>query len=76
MKPEEMKVLVIGQFVWGIGDTLDEALRKMRKNGKSKYYLAYIAHPKTYVDDGGSICFPEGFRPKEFHRVAPKKQKA
>lgn len=69
MKPEDMKVLVIGAYVWGKGNTLTEALKNMRKNGKSSKYIAYIVHPDSWVDGMGAISYPSGYAPKEIHRV-------
>lgn len=72
MKPQDMKILVIGDQVWGKGDTLNEALKNMRKNGQSKAYIAYIIHPDSWVDGMGSISYPTDYPPKEFHRVGVK----
>ncbi len=72
LKPADMKVLVIGPYVWGRGDTLTEALVNA---DKPRYYVAYICHPDTWVDDGGCICYPHGFGPKEILRKAQPKKK-
>lgn len=73
MKPEEMKILVIGPYVWGKGDTIKEALEKAKK---PRHYQAYIIHPKTYVDDMGTIVYNVDFPPKKIHEVLPKQKKA
>lgn len=73
MKPEDMKILVIGDRVWGKGDTLKEALEKAQK---PRHYFAYIIHPDSWVDECGSIVSKTGFQPKKFHEVLPKKKRA
>ena len=77
MRLEDVKIMVIGPGVWGKGDTLTEALAMAKKAGDPcRHYLAYIIHPDTWVDDDGAICSPHEFRPKEFHRVLPKKARS
>jgi hypothetical protein len=69
----EVKILVISQNYWGKGKTLREALANMRKaGGQTRRYVAYLAHPDSYVDGMGYITAPTGFRPIEFHRVGIK----
>jgi hypothetical protein len=65
-----MKVLVIGDRVWGRGPTLPEALEAVRKaNGrKPREYIVYACHPDTRVDDMGYMRHPKGFEPKEIWR--------
>lgn len=77
MQPTEMKILTIGMFAWGMGDTLDESLKNMVKaGGKRNNYIAYVAHPDSNVNGMGDISYPTGFPPKEFHRVGFAKKKA
>ncbi len=64
--PQEMRVLVIGEGVWGKGDTLEEALKNA---GRPKKYLVYVVHPDTQVNVmDGSLSFPLGMNPKEIVR--------
>lgn len=66
MKPEDMKILVIGTGVWGKGDDVHEALAHMRREGSaSKKYLVYIIHPDSYVDGMGRINYPVDYPPKK-----------
>lgn len=73
MKPEDMKILVIGDRVWGKGDTLKKALEKAQK---PRHYFAYIIHPDSYVDEMGTLVYNSDFPPKKIHEVLPKKAKA
>jgi hypothetical protein len=68
---ETVKILVIGDRVWGKGDTLREALKKA---GNPRRYIAYLCEETTKVDPDGCICFPTGMRPREFHRVPMEKR--
>lgn len=72
MNMNDVWVLVVGDRVWGKGETMKEALTKMRKNGKSSKYLVYIAHKDSYVDDMGSLCYPKDCPPKLIHKVGIK----
>ena len=77
MKPTDLKVLTITHHYWGMGDTLNEALNKMRKAGArdKKHYIAYIVHPDTRVSPmDGSLNYPIDFPPKEIHRVGIKEK--
>jgi hypothetical protein len=49
MLPQDCKILTIGDRCWGKGDTLTQALKNMRKQGKSKKYVAYIVHPDSSI---------------------------
>ena len=54
-----MKILVIGQYCWGKGDTEKEAKAKARKEGGTvgmKRYLVYEVSDETSVDDMGNLC--------------------
>lgn len=73
MKPEEMKILVVGDRVWGKGDTIGEALAKMKGNGRSKEYVVFVCHPETRVDPDGFLNYPMDFPPKEIDRKGSKK---
>lgn len=70
LKPEDMKILVVGDRVWGKGDTIKEALGKCP--GKTKYYNVYIAHPDTRVDEMGYLTYPTGMSPKMIISKLPK----
>lgn len=76
MKLADFKILVIGDCVWGKGETLSEALAKMREHGgRSRYYIAYLVHPDSWVDGMGAISYPSDYPPKEIYRVEPHKAK-
>jgi len=54
-----MKILVIGQYCWGKGDTEEEAKLKARKEGGRegmKHYLVYEVPDETWVNDMGDLC--------------------
>jgi hypothetical protein len=73
MKPEDLKILVIGSNGnWAKGDTLTEALKL---SYKPKAYLAYIVHPSSTVDGLGSVEYPSEYKPKLIHSVGTKKKK-
>lgn len=66
----EVEILVIGDRCWGKGKTLDDALAVARAHGGAagvRRYMAYLAHPKTYVEEM-TIASPAGnFSPVLFH---------
>jgi hypothetical protein len=54
-----MKILVIGQYCWGKGDTEEEAKLKARQSGGReglRRYLVYEVSDETWVDDMGDLC--------------------
>ena len=54
-----MKILVIGQYCWGKGDTEEEAKLKARRSGGKegiRRYLVYEVSDETWVDDMGNLC--------------------
>lgn len=73
MTPRDMKVLVIGDRVWGKGDTVDAALLAA---GHPKEYMIYVAHPDTYVDKMGNFVMPSpADSPKRVHVVGSQLRK-
>lgn len=72
LKPEDMKFIVMGDRIWGKGNTLTEAIANMRKNGRSTKYVAYLVHPDSTVTDMGDISYPLDFPPKKIHQVGIK----
>jgi hypothetical protein len=75
LKLADVSFIVLGERVWGKGDTLTDALANMRKNGSSSKYVAFVVHPDSNVNIMGNIGFPVGFPPKEVHRVGIKAKK-
>lgn len=54
-----MKILVIGQYCWGKGDTEEEAKLKARQSGGKegmRRYVVYEVSDETWVDDMGDLC--------------------
>lgn len=54
-----MKILVIGSYCWGKGDTEEEAKLKARNEGGkegTRRYLVYEVSDETWVDDMGDLC--------------------
>jgi len=54
-----MKILVIGQYCWGKGDTEEEAKINARKEGGRKgmkRHLVYEVPDETWVNDMGDLC--------------------
>jgi len=55
MKLSDVRILVVGPFVWGIGLTIKEALAKARK---PKKWQAMVCHKDTKVDGMGRVSYP------------------
>lgn len=54
-----MKILIIGQYCWGKGDTEEEAKLKARRSGGRegmRRYVVYEVSDETWVDDMGDLC--------------------
>jgi hypothetical protein len=54
-----MKILVIGSYCWGKGDTEKEAKLKARKEGGRegmRRYAVFEVPDETWVDDMGNLC--------------------
>jgi hypothetical protein len=67
MNLTDVRILVIGDRVWGRGKTLKEALANAHKPRK---YIAYLCVDDTSVDPMGRFVFPKKDQaPVEFHRV-------
>lgn len=62
----EVRILVIGDRVWGKAKTLEAALSNA---GRPKKYLAFLVHHETRVDEiSGGLIFPQPHEPIEFIR--------
>lgn len=71
-----MKILVIGSFCWGKGDTEEEAKAKARKEGGNRLrrYLVYEVSDETWVNDLGDLCRNHGSPfPRLLKRVVGRK---
>jgi len=54
-----MKILVIGSFCWGKGDTEEEAESQARRaggRGGLRRYLVYEVSDETWVNNMGDLC--------------------
>lgn len=65
MKLNEVKILIIGQNVWGRGETVKEALQNAYN---PKQYQVFVCHKDTRVDNTGRVSFPLGCEPREIDR--------
>ncbi len=71
--PDDYLYLVVGDRVWGKGETEEEARGKLPSINR-KHYLLYLIDPKAIMDEGGYIATHEGGRePILIKRVKPKK---
>lgn len=75
--PDDVKILVIGDRVWGRGETVDEARRQCKRINKKlpTRYIVYIATADVYIDDTGAICSPHGAYYREICRIGVPKGK-
>jgi len=76
MKPQDMKILAIGDRCWGKGNSVDEAIKNMRQHAPPEArnrYILYVCHPDTRVCEDGALAFPHDIPPKEIQRKGVKK---
>jgi hypothetical protein len=71
--------LVIGPFVWGKGNTPNEARRiaaRQMTNGRPmRSYMVFLVGPSSYIDQMGRICTAADEQdPIELYRVENRKQ--
>lgn len=63
----ECKILVLGEWCWGKGDTIKEAMKQARKHGgKSglRSYCVYLVGPEDYVNAFGGITVHGDYNPR------------
>lgn len=65
------KILVLCQNYWGKGQTIKEALARIREESGRypRKYLVFACHPDTRVDDLGRLTYPRDSPAREIDRV-------
>lgn len=61
-------------FCWGRAQTVEGAVRNMRRNGKPTEYFVHRVSKWTRVDGMGSLTYPEGIAPVEMKHIVSKKK--
>lgn len=61
-------------FCWGRAQTIEGAVRNMRRNGKPNEYFVHRVSKWTLVDGMGSLTYPTGIDPVEIKHVTSKKR--
>ncbi len=62
MSLDQVRIIVIGDRVWGKGLTIKEALDKA---DRPRAWQAFICHESTTLDAMGFVNYPKGCPPRE-----------
>lgn len=64
-KDQRVYMLIARSGHWETGDTVNQAMKRLRRLTKSAIAHAYHLHPESFINDMGYISYPEGITPQE-----------
>lgn len=64
-KDARVYMLIARSGHYETGDTVDQAMKRLRRLTRSAVSVAYHLHPESHVNDMGYISYPEGITPVE-----------
>lgn len=76
MMLEDARFIAVSLGYWGMGETIPEALEKLKKlHGDTRNCVIFLCHKDAYIDSQGFLVSPSEHKAREVYKFGLKKGK-